>query len=120
MKYPKIKLGEISDCWKRQWFIRGSQRWSVAKLIALAEDMPVFDVPLAFLDISGQFTVNNLLEFATHVKQCNDADLDYPILLDDEGSIMDGRHRVIKAFIEGRDTIRCVRFLDMPVCDGED
>ena len=46
-----------------------------------------------------------------------DADMSYPIIMDDEGFIMDGWHRVAKALLEGRETIKAVRFENTPAPD---
>ena len=45
-----------------------------------------------------------------HFKAVVAADLDCPIILEEDGDIMDGRHRIMKAMYEGRDTIKAVRF----------
>jgi hypothetical protein len=45
-----------------------------------------------------------------HMKAVQAADLNFPIILDEDGEIMDGRHRIMKAFLEGKETIKAVRF----------
>jgi hypothetical protein len=52
-----------------------------------------------------------------HAKQIYEADLRYPIILCNEGRIMDGMHRVCKAKLEGRDTILAVQFPDQRMPD---
>ena len=49
-------------------------------------------------------------EIAQHAKQIYEADLSYPIILCPEGRVMDGMHRVCKAFLEAHTTILAVRF----------
>ena len=49
-----------------------------------------------------------------HIKSVLAADLSYPIILDEDGEIMDGRHRVMKALIDGEESIRAVRFSENP------
>ena len=39
-----------------------------------------------------------------------EADLRYPIILSADGRVMDGMHRVAKAYLEGRETIQAVQF----------
>ena len=39
---------------------------------------------------------------------------------DDHGYIADGWHRVIKALVEGRQTIKAIRIQEMPEPDGVD
>jgi len=48
------------------------------------------------------------------MKQVRDCDLNFPIILDDEGYVLDGRHRIIKALYEEQETIKAVRFEIMP------
>ena len=44
----------------------------------------------------------------------NQADLKYPIILDDTGFICDGWHRLLKSIVEGKDTIKAIRLKVMP------
>lgn len=89
--------------------------WGVARLHALAADLPVFDCPLAVLELNGRiWTDNNMIELANHCKRVMEADLQTPILIDWTGGIADGRHRVIKALIEGRATVKAKRLLTRP------
>jgi hypothetical protein len=47
---------------------------------------------------------------ALHAKLMNETDLRHPIVLSQDGRVMDGMHRVCKALVEGKETIRAVRF----------
>ena len=58
-----------------------------------------------------------LREVAEHAKRIADADLSYPIILNDDGSLMDGGHRICKALIEGQTSILAVKFTEMPAPD---
>lgn len=95
--------------------------WSVAKLLDDARNLPVFDAPLAALDLSGViWEGSDMYTLAFHVKKCMDADLEFPILLDWRGSIADGRHRVLKAIAEGRTTIKAKRMTWRPEPCGKE
>lgn len=96
--------------------------WSVARLLDDSKHLAIFDCPVAALDLSGVIWQGaNMLELASHVKRVLDADMDRPILLDWEGSIADGRHRVLKALAEGRRTIKARRMTWRPEpCRRED
>lgn len=90
-------------------------RWAVPRLIEIAKDLPVFDCPLAALNLSyALWTDQTMLEIANHVARVMKADLRFPIILDWEGQIADGRHRIIKALAEGRSTIKAVRLTYRP------
>jgi hypothetical protein len=49
-----------------------------------------------------------------HINAVLSADLKFPIILDEDGEIMDGRHRLMKAMLNGDETIRVVRFDENP------
>ena len=105
-----IKLDE-------QVFSDGKQRWRVSRLIALSKDLTVMDIPIEHLNIYGIYPkISNTMDFVEHVRLVNNADLNYPIILDDEGYVMDGRHRIAKALLDGVASIKAVRFKTTPVC----
>ncbi len=92
--------------------------YSVAKLLDDAKDLPVFDLPLAALDLGGEpWRGEDIYGLAFHVKKCMEADLSCPILLDWRGGIADGRHRVIKALATGKRTIKARRMTWRPEPD---
>jgi hypothetical protein len=95
--------------------------YSVAKLLDDAKDLPVFDVPVAALDLSSRIWAGcNMYALAFHVKKCVDADLRYPILLDWNGAVADGRHRIIKAIMDGKRTIKARRMTWKPEPDRKE
>jgi len=85
--------------------------WRVSELREVVKDQPVFQVPLAFLPLKEHEFDNShgLVSFARHMKHVMECDLSYPIIFDEYGSILDGRHRIVKALIEGHTTIAAVR-----------
>ncbi len=91
--------------------------WAVARLIEYGKDLEPFDIPLSAIDISRKpFKAGTMTarEVAEHVKRTLEADLQYPVIMDPDGYIMDGWHRVMRALVEGRETIKAVRFEKMP------
>jgi hypothetical protein len=95
----------------------GRHEWSVARLIQLAKELEPFDIPLKHLNIYYKYDSMSLREMVGHMKSVNKADLDYPIILDEDGEVMDGRHRIMKALIEGKESIKAVRFDKNPSPD---
>ena len=92
----------------------------VAKLVDMCKDLDVFEMPLQAFDLSSQPWQNyTMFDLAFHVKAVNDADLECPIILDWNGSIADGRHRIIKALTLGHSTIKCVRMYWKPEADKQ-
>lgn len=117
MKAPTLPLVKLRDIEPLQDFFKdetGAQ-WGVARLIDDTKDLTPFDVPLAALDLSYElWGGSNMLTLALHCKKVMDADLSIPIILDWNGGVADGRHRIIKALIEGRRTIKAVRMYWRP------
>ena len=91
----------------------GQHQWAVARLIQLSRDLPVFDAPLDCLSVWKKYDLT-MRELVMHCKAIEDADLSYPIILDEDGEIMDGRHRIMKAMLLGLKTIKAVRFDENP------
>lgn len=101
----------------------GARRtWLTQRLWALAAGLPVKEVPIAKIAAFDQNcwfgasepTCRNV---AGHAKRIAAATFEYPIILAAEGWVMDGMHRVAKAFIEGRETILAVQFFETPEPD---
>lgn len=105
VKIPDCELGE-----ERHW--QGNRAWVTARLVELAKDLEVFDLPLKHIDISrrpwgSEKTIKNM---AYHVKRSQKTDLSFPVIMDDHGQIMNGWHRILKALVEGRESVKAVRF----------
>jgi hypothetical protein len=106
---------------------RGLDAWDVDRLIRLAAELPVVDVPLDAiweLDTAywwepgdGPSTVRQVVD---HMRLVRDVDPDYPVILGSDGRVMDGMHRIARALLEGRTTIRAVRFTVHPEPDFRD
>lgn len=115
----KLRNGGLAD---GRYTDNKGQVWSVTRLIEHSKSLPVFDIPLAGIFIGEKVFKESRTarDIAEHVKRVNETDLKHPILLDPDGFIMDGWHRVIKALVEGRETIKAVRFEEMPCCDFQE
>lgn len=92
----------------------GRNLWSVPRLFELSRALPVMDVPLAHLNVNYTYSKITLREMVMHMRAVQEADLDYPIILDEDGELMDGRHRIMRAILDGRETIKAVRFTENP------
>ena len=108
-KPPRIKLADIEPL--QDQFQDGSGAyWSVARLIDDTKNLEPFDCPLAALDLSGEIWKGcNMADLALHCKKVFKADLSKPIIIAWDGSVADGRHRILKAIIKSKTTIKAVR-----------
>lgn len=92
-----------------------NKTWNVYAAIKLSEDLEVRELLLA--DFNTDYVSpshDTLRSFVQHMKGVIDADLQYPILLNENGAVIDGRHRLAKAMLEGRETIKTRRFKEDP------
>lgn len=72
------------------------------------------DVPINHLNVYYAYENLTLREMVMHMNAVNNADLETPIILDEDGELMDGRHRIMKAMLLGNKTIKAVRFDENP------
>jgi len=92
----------------------GENCYEVQELIRLAENLEEFDLPLYAINMNHAICQNTLYSFLYHYKRVQKADLSYPVILDDKGYVCDGWHRIAKAILEGKTTIKAKRLLVMP------
>lgn len=107
-----------------QYHFRPSQKgyyaWNVISLIQKSQKLPITQLPLAKiaeLDEDywsfecGKLTVRQIAE---HFELVQAADLAYPVLLCAQGRVMDGMHRIVKALLNGDQTIAARQFQTTP------
>lgn len=97
----------------------GRAYWLTEALWAAAEGLPVFkaaiaDIPEFDQDCWFRGQAPSLREVADHARRIMAADLAYPIIFSAAGRLMDGGHRISRAWIEGRTHIDAVRFVVDP------
>lgn len=101
----------------------GRAFWWTERLWAHAQGLPVRQVAIA--DIAeldkdcwfGDYRVPTCRAVAEHARRILAADLGYPVILAASGRLMDGGHRIGKAWLEGRTMIDAVRFETDPEPD---
>jgi len=99
--------------------------WSVERLWQMASGLPVKDMPLEsisnldevswFSDVPDQ--APTCRHVADHARRIYEAEFDHPVILSGEGWVMDGMHRVCKAYLLGWQTIKAVQFTQNPEPD---
>jgi len=110
---------------RKQYYFRKSSRgllaWDVDRLVKLSHNLPRTQIPLSSIRELDQVwhddeppTWRAIIE---HITLIEGADLSFPIILSSNGAVMDGMHRVAKAFREGRKEIAAVRFEHDPEPD---
>jgi hypothetical protein len=99
--------------------------WDVHRLIELARQYPVQQVPLSRIsELDECFWFDGVpatcRAVALHAKLIQETDMAHPIILSSEGRVMDGMHRVCKALIDNRTTVCAVQFAQNPEPDYVD
>lgn len=112
-EFPALEIPKWPNYGRQQYRYEGGAVVSIVQIIHDARDLPEMEVPIAGLHFGGSVfgDADDMLYFISHMKAILDADLDFPILLDRYGRILDGRHRLARAIFEGRTTIKAKRFL---------
>jgi hypothetical protein len=102
--------------------------WDVERLIQLSKSLPIqkmailkiqeLDEPYWYGNPKTDVpTVRSIFE---HIQLAMAADLSFPVILSSNGRVMDGMHRVIKALMDGQETINAVQFEIDPQPDHVD
>ena len=103
---------------RQQYHIRqvGSDThvWDVNRLLRVHADLPTEQLALADVAELQQAywyadSHPSTLELIEHMRLVAAADLAYPILIDAEGGLMDGMHRIVKAVLAGHSHIAAQR-----------
>jgi|KBSSwiStaDraftv2_1062776.scaffolds.fasta_scaffold389981_2 hypothetical protein len=101
----------------------GSMRfWRMQELWNLAEGLPVKKIRISELDgfdevcwFGGPMNIRPTCRvIAEHARDIFACDLSYPIILSPAGEVLDGWHRVCKAFVEGVEEIDSVQLPKLP------
>ena len=93
--------------------------WWSDRLWEQSAGLPVVSVPIADiaeLDQNCWFGTEppTCREVAEHARRIEAADLRHPVILSADGGLMDGGHRVARAWLDGRTEVDAVRFVVDP------
>jgi len=101
----------------------GSMRfWRMHQLWELAVGLPSRKVRLSELDgfddvrwFGGPMNIRPTCRaIAEHARDIYASDLSYPIILSPTGEVLDGWHRICKAYLEGVEELNAVQLLTLP------
>jgi hypothetical protein len=100
--------------------------WRTPSIWATADGKPSISVAIADLNIldevvwfGGPKNVQpTVRRIAQHARDILDADLSYPIIMTRSGDVLDGAHRIAKAYLAGLEVISAVILEDWPTPDG--
>lgn len=118
------------------------KKYDIAKVYAFAESIPTEAVPLeqfrnvinekndSEFGIDGKFLrpheivrdwekIRSDPEWRKHADSITNVDVEMPILVSHAGHVLDGQHRIIKSFLEGRTEIKIKRLPEVLPADLE-
>ena len=106
---------------RKQYHFRPSERgllaWDVDRLVELTADFAPLEVPLSAIReldepfwYAAQGDQPTCRSIALHAKLIAETDLRFPIILSQDGGVMDGMHRVCKALTVGMESVLAVQF----------
>jgi hypothetical protein len=101
----------------------GLDAWDVDRLINLSQELLVTDVDVSTIDEVDtvywfdEAEIPTVRKVVEHLHLIEHVDPTRPIILGPDGRVMDGMHRIARAILEGRTTIRAVRFEQLPEPD---
>lgn len=97
--------------------VNGLDAWSVHRLIDLSRDLPVIMInprEIKELDMNHWYSHPSdkptPLSVIEHMRLIQACDLTYPVILDAQGRVMDGMHRICRAIIDTVTSIPARRF----------
>ncbi|MGB5243740.1 MAG: hypothetical protein WBN28_14035 [Lutimonas sp.] len=102
---------------------KGFNAWDVDNLIELTKNFEIIEVEVMELIETNKYhwyqgdnlpTVKSIFEHMKLVEECS---LEFPIIISAEGKIMDGMHRVGKAYINNIKHIKAFKFKITPEAD---
>ncbi len=100
----------------------GMAFWNTERLWRLASALPVITIEIAGI---AEFDENcwfrngppTCRQVAEHARKIFDADLSFPVILSSDGRLMDGGHRIARAWLQGLTVVTAQRFVDDPEPD---
>ena len=98
--------------------------WEVERLWKMTQNFPSRRVPLSAISdfdlvcwFDGKQHLPTCRAVADHARKIMEAEFRYPVILSAEGHVMDGMHRIAKAWLLGHETIEAVQFDEDPEPD---
>ncbi len=116
-KKPIVKIAviDLND----NNYVNYGKKWKALTLIEHSKKFKPFDLPLAGIDLTRRaWGIDDMDDFIHHMNRCKNTSLEHPIILDKYGVIADGIHRVCKAIVLGKSTIKAIRLESMPDHDS--
>lgn len=91
------------------YYYKAGRSWKDVKLWEATQDNPQEDINVeSCLNQDNGWNIGSFLELAKEMQSVLQADYSYPIILDEEYKIVDGAHRLVHAYLDGKTNIKGV------------
>ena len=113
--FQQLKRKNLNDC-----YINGNKKvWKTKTLIEKAKYLQIFQFPIKSVSLkeSLSWKLETIEDFCSHLNHVRKADLTKPIILAEDGCVMHGKHKVMKAICYGVTHIPAKQFRLTPKCD---
>lgn len=115
-----IKINEKRWDWKAQFVWEWETKEQISSIINRVEawyyKTKKVKLDLTIINLETYtFSCPNIFEFMTHYRLVENANLDYPILINNLWQIIDWRHRLCKAILQGKKNINAIQILDSSI-----
>ena len=91
------------------YYYRAGKTWEDVKLWEATKDNKVEDYPIIdFMQQDTYWNIGSFRDLAEEMKSVLKADYSYPIIIDEQGDLVDGAHRIVHAYLDGIETIKAV------------
>jgi len=101
--FPELAESEDNNLKNKSGYLKNGKFWKASTLWNAVKDKVPQTVPNRYILQECTWNIGTLQRFADEVKNVQEVQLNYPIILDINGNILDGAHRVVKAYLEGKD-----------------
>jgi len=113
---------------RKQYYFRkvdnDTHIWDVDKLVKIAEHYLPKEIMLESIDeLDENYWFQNngdepsVRGISKHIELAKKTSFKYPVILSSDGKVMDGMHRILKALMKGKETIKVIQFLEDPEPD---
>ena len=92
-----------------KYYYKAGKTWEDVKLWEATQNNPQEDINVeSVLNQDNYWNIGSFLELAKEMQIVLKADYSYPIILDEEHKLIDGAHRLVHAYLDGKTHIKGV------------
>lgn len=111
------------SCIKTEKVFDGKKWWYVQTLVNHTKDenSPIFDLQLSSVDLGVMpWNCSTVMHMIQHMIDVENVTFKYPVIVSPSGWVLNGWHRVFKAIMQGKISIKAIKIFNMPSPDGTD